>query len=299
VEIFKGESVVDFFDRFRTDMDCLAYLASKKWSKNYVCRKCNHTKFTVRKSNLARDCNGCHHIESPTANTMFHKVKFGIRKAFIIAFEMSATTKSISSSQMARRLGIHRSTAWLFMQKVRISMQSSESFPMVGRVIVDEFVFGGKEDLKPGRRNNSVKKKVVAAIELNTKGGVKRAYFKKIENYSSKSLAKIFDIHISTDAKIETDKWSGYIPLKTEWNIHQIKSDKGNTFFEMYTIIHQVKSWLRSTYSWISDKHIEKYLNEYSYRLNRSIHKETIFDNLISRLVNSKTASYKGVKISA
>ena len=79
---------------------------------------------------------------------MFHKVKFGIRKAFTIVFEMSATTKSISSSQMAKRLNIRYNTAWLFMHKVRIAMKSSGNFPMTGKVVVDEFVFGGKEDLK-------------------------------------------------------------------------------------------------------------------------------------------------------
>jgi hypothetical protein len=30
-------------------------------------------------------------------------------------------------------------------------MKSSETFPIKGKVIVDEFVFGGQEDLKQGR----------------------------------------------------------------------------------------------------------------------------------------------------
>lgn len=109
--------------------------------------KCGHKKFTIRKANYARDCNRCHHVESPTANTLFHRVRFGVRKAFVIVFEMSVATKSVSSSQMARRLSITRQTAWLFMHKVRIAMKSSESQPMTGQVFVDEFVYGGKEDL--------------------------------------------------------------------------------------------------------------------------------------------------------
>ena len=100
---------------------------------------------------------------------MFHKVKFGIRKAFTIVFEMSATTKRISSSKIAKRLNIRSTTAWLFMHKVRISMKSSERFPITVTVIVDEFVFSGKEDLKPGRSSNTKKKKIVAAVEINEK----------------------------------------------------------------------------------------------------------------------------------
>ena len=144
MEKFRGQGIIEYFDRFKTDLDCLEYLAYTKWKDGYKCCKCGHAKFTVRKLNFARDCNSCHHIESPTAGTLFHKVKFGIRKAFTIAFEMSATTKSMSSSQMAKRLNISRPAAWLFMHKVREAMKSSETQAMTGRVVVDEFVFGGK-----------------------------------------------------------------------------------------------------------------------------------------------------------
>lgn len=297
MESFKGESIIDFFDTFKTDLDCLEYLASIKWKGGFKCSKCNHTKFTIRKLNFARDCNLCHHVESPTANTIFHKVKFGTRKAFGIVFEMTATTKSLSSSQMAKRYSISRPTAWLFMHKVRLAMQSSESNPIAGTVYVDEFVYGGKEDLKQGRSNNSKKKKIVAAVEIDDNGGIKRAYFKRIDDYSSGELNKIFQTHISTTAKVKTDKWTGYKPLKKKYNIEQIKSNTTD-FFEINTIIDQVKSWLRCTYSWMHEQNIEMYLNEYSYRLNRSLHKQNIFDNLIKRMINQKHTGLQIIKIS-
>lgn len=105
-------------------------------------------------------------------------------------------------------------------------MKSSELNPIVGTVYVDEFVYGGKEDLKQGRSNNSKKKKIVAAVEIDDKGGVKRAYFKRIDDYSSDELGKIFHSYISTEAKVKTDKWTGYKPLRNEYNIEQIKSNK-------------------------------------------------------------------------
>ena len=85
----------------------------------------------------------------------------------MITFEMSATTKGLSSSQVSKRYGISRKTAWLFMHKVRIAMKSSGNEPMTGIVHVDEFVVGGKENMKQGRSNNVKKKKVVVAVELN------------------------------------------------------------------------------------------------------------------------------------
>lgn len=44
-----------------------------------------------------------------------------------------------------------------------------------------------------------------------------------------------------------------------EYNIEQIKIDIPD-FFQINTIIHQAKAWLRSTYSWMHEQNIEKYL---------------------------------------
>jgi len=296
--MFQGENILDFTEQFKSDLDCLNYLSDLKWSKGYSCPKCKHTKYSIRKHNQARECNRCHHIASPTANTLFHKVKFGIRKAFMIVFEMTASTKGMSASQVSKRYGISRKTAWAFMHKIRKAMESSGNFKITGEVQVDEFVFGGKEELKQGRSKDSKKKKIVGAVELNGKGKVSRVYFMKIEDYSSKSLKGIFERHIATDATVYTDKWTGYRPLKSEYKILDKYSDKGNSMKQMHTIIHQLKSWMRSTYSWVHENHIEKYLNEYSFRINRSIYKQTIFHKLIERMMDHEPVTYQMIKIS-
>ena len=294
---FKGENIIEYSDRFPDDHSCLLYLSEQRWSNGFTCIKCGHTKFTVRKKNLAMDCNRCHHVESPTAGTLFHRLRFGIRKAFGIVFEMSATTKGLSSSQVAKRYGISRTTAWKFMHKVRSAMESNKGQPLKGDVQVDDFVFGGKENLKQGRSTDSKKKKIVGAVELTGEGKVKRAYFNKISDYSSKSLRKIFDNHISEEAHVKTDKWTGYVPISKRFNIEQKYSDKGGSMKQIHTIIHQLKSWLRSTYSWVHEDHIEKYLNEFSFRINRSIYKQNIFHNLINRMVIAQPVTYQMIKI--
>jgi DNA-binding transcriptional regulator GbsR (MarR family) len=67
-------------------------------------------------------------------------------------------------------------------------------------------VFGGKEDLKQGRSTDVKKKKIVDAVELSDTEGIKRVYFETIKDYSSQSLESIFEKHISTPAKVQTDK---------------------------------------------------------------------------------------------
>lgn len=284
MDLFKGQNLLEFAERFKSNEDCIEYLAHMKWSEAYKCLKCGHKASQIR-SNSSRVCNRCSHIESATANTLFHKIKFGVRKAFFICFEMATTTKSLSASYMAERFGVTEKTARLFMHKVREAMKSSGKHPIDGNVHIDEFVVGGKEKGKVGRSYDSKKKKIVCAVELTDEGKVKRMYSMKIENYSAKELKKLFDAHISTDATVTTDIWKGYKPLMKEYNISQIESDNGLNFKALHTMIHQIKSWIRTTYSWVSKANINRYLDEFCYRINRSQMKNSIFNNLIHRMV--------------
>lgn len=284
--LFKGQNLLEFVEQFKTDSDCLEYLSGIKWSGGYKCLKCGHSGCQTR-DNSSKICNRCSYIESSTANTLFHKVKFGVRKAFYICFEMSTTTKSLSASYVAERFGVTEKTARLFMHKVREAMRSSGNHPIEGEVHVDEFVIGGKEKGKVGRSYDSKKKKIVCAVELTEDGKVKRMYSMRIQDYSAKELKKIFEAHISAKAKVTTDLWKGYRPLMKDYDISQIESDGGLNFKALHTMIHQVKSWIRTTYSWVSGSNINRYLDEFCYRINRSQTKGNIFNNLINRMVKA------------
>ena len=284
MDLFTGRNLLEFAEQFKVDEDCKEYLSKIKWETGYSCRKCTNKTFQIR-SDFSRTCNKCSHTESVTANTLFHKVKFGIRKAFFICFEMSTSTKSLSASYMGVRYGVTEKTARLFMHKVREAMKSSEDYPMKGKVEVDEFVVGGKEKGKVGRSYDAKKKKAVCAVEYTDEGKIKRMYAMRIDNYSAKELQVIFDKHISNTAEVLTDKWKGYRPLQDEYNIEQIESYGGLNFQKLHAMIHQITSWIRTTYSWVSPFHIDRYFDEFCYRLNRSQSKNSIFNNLMKRMV--------------
>lgn len=286
MDIFKSRNLLEFSDRFKTDNDCKEYLAWLKNEDGYQCVKCGHTGHQKRKD-LSRVCNLCSHIESATSNTLFHKVKFGVRKAFFICFEMATSTKSLSASYMGVRYGVTEKTARLFMLKVREAMESSGNHPMDGTVHVDEFVLGGVEKGKIGRSYNTKKKKAVTAVQLTEDGKVKRMYAMRIEDFSARSLQYIFVNNIDRSAKVTTDQWKGYRPIAKAYDLTQVKSDNGRNFKAIHTMIHQIKSWIRTTYSWVSDFNINRYFNEFCFRINRSQSKSTIFNNLITKMVKA------------
>ena len=261
MEQFKGKNILNFVKQLPNDDKCKAYLSKYKWQDGFRCTKCNHEKGCMKKG-YRYHCYSCGHVESATANTLFHKVKFGLQKAFCVVFEMTTTSKSLSSTQLAERYGISQTSMWFFMQKVRKAMESSKKYPLSDLVHVDEFTVGGKEGGKQGRSYDSKKKKAVIAVELTGKHQVKRVYIKSIDDYSAKSLTPIFEEHIDTSATVFTGKWRGYEPLKTSYDITQIESNNGRNFKKLHIIIHQVKSWLRTIPIHVSKAHIQKYFDE-------------------------------------
>jgi predicted RNA-binding Zn-ribbon protein involved in translation (DUF1610 family) len=235
MEIFKGKNILDFMKVFPDDDSCKKYLSNLKWHDGFNCPKCGHTKGCLKKG-YKYHCYGCGKVESSTAGTLFHKVKFRLRKAFCIVFEISTSSQGLSSIQMGERYGIRQGTAWFFMQKVRAAMESSKKYPLEGLVHIDEFTVGGQEENAPGRSHNTNKTKVIIAVELNGKRKVKRAYAKVIDDYSAKSTTPLFEQHIYDDARVITDRWRGYKPLKERYSIEKVPSNKGKNFKELHII---------------------------------------------------------------
>ena len=98
----------------------------------------------------------------------------------------------------------------------------------------------------------------------------------------------IFQKHISKEADVVIDEWKSHTKITKDekYKIEQLNS-KGHSssFFEKHTILHQVKPTIRTIYSWVSKKYVQNYLNEIAFRINRSLTKQTIVNNLLKRLV--------------
>ena len=54
MELFKGQSLLEFTERFKTDLDCEEYLASLKWEDGYCCRKLRGRYSWVSEFNIDR-----------------------------------------------------------------------------------------------------------------------------------------------------------------------------------------------------------------------------------------------------
>jgi hypothetical protein len=71
-------------------------------------------KYCKGKKPYSRRCIRCQHDESPTAGTMFDKVKFSLLVAFHIAFKISTKKKGMSSLELSREFELRQPTCWEF-----------------------------------------------------------------------------------------------------------------------------------------------------------------------------------------
>jgi len=281
---FTGVNSIKFNRRFTNDEDCYSYIASIKWENGYKCRRCGCEKDIPGKKPFSKRCALCKYDESPTANTMFDKVKFSLLLAFHIAFKISTKIKGMSSLELSKEFELRQMTCWGFKWKIQQAMKSSQKYPIEGEVYVDEFFIGGPEENKRGR-NKGEKRLVVLALE-KLPNGVGRAYAQVIEHASAKEFKKFFQKHISKDAKIITDEWRGYSPLKKVYKkLEQRSSENGKAFKDAHIHIMNLKGWLRGIHHHCSKERLQGYLDEYHFRYNRRNNMGTIFDLLLRRMV--------------
>jgi len=125
--VFKRQHGIEFYKQLSTKEQCREYLANRKWKDGFTCPTygCQEEYQTSVLHN--KRFKKCSNLCLPTANTLFPNLKFGIEKAFLAIFKMTATTKSISAEQLAKTIRVNRKTAL-----VRLAMKRCEQHPMIG-----------------------------------------------------------------------------------------------------------------------------------------------------------------------
>lgn len=272
MEIFEGRSIIRFSHLFSTEEKCKKYLYEVKWKNGFLCSKCNHTHCWEGKC-YTKVCKNCRHVESATSNTLFHKVRFGLRKALFILFEMSTTTKSCSSTVLAAKYDITQKTAWLFMSKVRKAMDQMVEQPLEGPSQVLKVIIGNAKESSTGRGPGKGKS-VGFAVDICGHSGIKRGYA----------------INLAAGKKNVTNDVEKIKMLSLFKQFNQ-KSSMSPTQIKRY--VKSLKDWLSGIHHQVSAHYLQGYLNEFSFRFNHHNKKSQLFHLLVENMIASNPAPYK------
>ena len=97
MKLLKSLSRKEFRSQFGTPDLRLSFLSNQKWQDEFICLKCKNGKFSKINQLHNSRCKRCGYDESPTANTLFHKIKFSITDAFEMCYDMVTSNKGENS----------------------------------------------------------------------------------------------------------------------------------------------------------------------------------------------------------
>ncbi|AFL84749.1 7TM-containing protein possibly involved in signal transduction [Belliella baltica DSM 15883] len=120
--LMKGLGFDDFKNVFPDKDTCLKFLSELKWKDKYHCKKCEYNKFTEG-PNHGKRCRNCNYYESPTVDTLFHKLKFPIEKAFYILYLSNRKDVDLTLNELSEILELRRETCWAFKNKISQAME--------------------------------------------------------------------------------------------------------------------------------------------------------------------------------
>lgn len=276
------ETLPDFARRFISEDACAQYLYALRYPDGFVCPTCNVAKGWFDAGERVVQCANRHKV-SLTAGTIMHGSKQDLVTWFFAAYLMTTLTPGISAVQFQSQMGIDRyETAFNMLHKLRSALVAPGREPLRREVEVDEAYVGGPEVGRPGR-GALTKALVVCAVELvhwnDRKTGklrtrTARVRMQVIPDASALSLVPFVKASVELGAIVHTDGWNGYLPLRGEgYDYRPVVQGTGKNAKYMphvHRTFGNLKTWLKGTHHGrVEAKHLQAYLNEYTFRFNR------------------------------
>ncbi len=295
-------NLIEFDERFASEEACVSYLMSLRWPDGFVCPRCGVNR-AWRRARLAMVCAECRHETSITAGTLFEKTHKPLRVWFKAMWLVTSQKTGASALGLQRVLGLGSyETAWLWLHKLRPAMVRPGRDRLKGLIEVDETYVGGPEQGFRGRQ--SEEKSIVAVAAEEDGNGIGRIRLGRISDLSATSLSSFIQRAIVEGSVVHTDGWLGYQGLEAKGYGHQVSKLRRSLArpHELMPRVHRVSSlmkrWLLGTHQGsISPKHLDYYLDEFTFRFNRrtSTHRGKLFFRLMEQAATSGPTTYGDV----
>ena len=296
------ETYEEFLEWFKTEDDCIEYISKHRWPEGFKCSKCNSLKAWRTRKGLMH-CSNCGHQTSVIAQTVFQGTRKPLRLWFSVIWWVVSQKTGSSALNLKNAMNFNSyETAWTWLQKLRRIMIRPGRELLCGRVEVDDTYIGGQESGVIGREIGDKILVAVAVEGLNGKIG--RVRFRCINNASSEELIPFIIDNVDKNSLVITDGWRGYSSLKDKGYKHEVKNisksdkDAGKLLPRVHLIIALVKRWLMGTHQGaVSQKHLQYYLDEFSFRFNRrlSTHRGKLFYRIIQQAVVIKAETMDSI----
>jgi len=257
------KSILEFQQWFPNEESCIKYLYESRWPDGFICPICGDIEAYYIKTRRVFQCKANMHQTYLTAGTVMHASHTPLTIWFWSAYLVTTVTPGISSIQLERQLGIRHETAFNILHKLRSAMFNPERTKIKGDVEVDETYVGGPTT--GGKRGRGTEKAIVIIGVERIKDHAGRVRLRHIEDVTGSSLIGFIKDVVEKGSTIITDEFSGYTNVSKNGYKHRIEEDLPLA----HLVASNLKTWIKGIFHGVSEKHLQAYLNEFTFRFNR------------------------------
>ena len=295
----KGPSTLPEFETiFPDEESCWRRLRAVRWPKGFRCPRCGERGAHALERRGLEQCAACRYQASVTAGTIFHGTRVPLRTWFLAIFFLARHKKGISALQLKRTVGLGSyKTAWLLLHKLRSALAGGEKRLLHGLVEVDESFVGGR-DIPGSTGRGSLGKTIVALAVENRGEHAGRARLQVIPRVTHPEVLNFLCRSVDAErAQIATDGLQVYrvlpeVGFRHRRRVHGDPRRAVQILPWVHRIAGNLKTWLRGTFHGVSGKHLQRYLDEFAYRLEHRWREHELFDLVLGRAAAATPLTY-------
>ena len=265
-----------FLQRFDTEDKAVSFYESIRWESGRTCPHCDSPD-TYRHKTRPHfyHCRGCRKQFTCKVNTIMHASPLPVRVWLLAMYKVSVARKGISSLQLAQELGITQKSAWHMLHRIKEACGGDQG-PLNGIIEIEETYIGGKARNKhksKGQKYSVGTEGKQAVFGMRQRGG--KTIAKPVPGTDRRTLQAEISQNVERGSILYTDDHGAYRDINPSLYRHEAVNHSANEYVKGMAHTNGIESvWavlkrsLVGTYHHVSAKHLHRYVNDATFRLN-------------------------------